>query len=243
MTVFEGIVNGVTYGTVEEYNDAIQKAMASGEDFTASTKTYTVSDDEADDDMDNPGCDCGADPDATNITVLEVLKSIPDSINLDELGGNDADVKYFKEVNDKFNDEQINDIVEKCKKLKPVEVARIINAVTKSFTVLNNQAKVNITALAKTATKLQNIEENIDHLEERVEIINRDLEKLGVEHDKYKHAKRVSENAAKILNKEIEFGGSLISQLKSINGEPENNGSNDDIDIFTLLDMITKGCC
>ena len=46
MTKFEGMVNGVSFDTVEEYNEAVQKAIESGVDFTASTRTYTVEDSE-----------------------------------------------------------------------------------------------------------------------------------------------------------------------------------------------------
>lgn len=46
MTKFEGKVNGVSFDTVEEYNEAVQKAIESGVGFTASTRTYTVEDSE-----------------------------------------------------------------------------------------------------------------------------------------------------------------------------------------------------
>lgn len=46
MTKFEGMVNGVSFDTVEEYNEAVQKAIESGVGFTASTRTYTVEDSE-----------------------------------------------------------------------------------------------------------------------------------------------------------------------------------------------------
>lgn len=41
-TVFEGTVNGATYNTVQDYNEAIQRAIAAGEPINTSSSTKTV---------------------------------------------------------------------------------------------------------------------------------------------------------------------------------------------------------
>lgn len=43
-TIFEGTVNGVTYDNVQDYNEAINRAVAAGQPINASSNTSTVDD-------------------------------------------------------------------------------------------------------------------------------------------------------------------------------------------------------
>ena len=44
--IFKGTVNGVEYNTVEEYNNAVNDALAKGKNITANTSTEIVEEDD-----------------------------------------------------------------------------------------------------------------------------------------------------------------------------------------------------
>ena len=152
-TIFEGTVNGTKFDNVQDYNNAITKALASGEPVNASSNTYTTDDiTEADN---APGNDISLFPGFAHCSSL-------DSLNKEFIGaGLEIPEEEFEDSINQLFDEKIAPAVAKMNKAQAeryktyVEgIMRYLGEIAGDYDQLGRQIDDSLTKLNEEIDKL-----------------------------------------------------------------------------------------
>lgn len=191
MTKFEGMVNGVSFDTVEEYNEAVQKAIESGVDFTASTRTYTVEDSEKENEQ--------VSADWNPVDLLEYdLDKIDDKFTDEEL-----DViltSFHSDVADLVKENILRKVQEEYPSTDTLR--QLVDKIAK----FEHQLKCTEKA---AAAKITNIRENNDLSESLLKRI----EKLHSDNNGIKKQLDILNKSSQVLKKEIGFYNEVLDSI------------------------------
>lgn len=203
MTKFEGMVNGASFDTVEEYNEAVQKAIESGVGFTASTRTYTVEDSEKKNEQVS-----------TEWRPADLPEYDLDEID-DKFTDEDLDVvlaSFHSDVADLTKE----NILQKVQKEHPSTdtLRQLVDKIAK----FEHQLKCTEKA---SAAKITTMRENNDLSESLLKRI----EKLNYDNDCIKKQLDILNKSSQVLKKEIGFYNEV---LDSINRECPTLSKNED---------------
>lgn len=203
MTKFEGMVNGVSFDTVEEYNEAVQKAIESGVGFTASTRTYTVEDSEKKNEQVSADCH-----------PVDLPEYDLDKID-DKFTEEDLDV-ILASFHSDMADLVKENILQKVQKEHPSTdtLRQLVDKIAK----FEHQLKCTEKA---SAAKITIMRENNDLSESLLKRI----EKLNYDNDCIKKQLDILNKSSQVLKKEIGFYNGV---LDSINRELSTSSKNED---------------
>lgn len=208
MTKFEGMVNGVSFDTVEEYNEAVQKAIESGVDFTASTRTYTVEDSEKENEQVSADCN-----------PVDLPEYDLDNID-DKFTDEDLDViltSFHSDVADLVKENILRKVQEEYPSTDALR--QLVGKIAKF------ERQLKCTEKATTA-KITNIRENNDLSESLLKRI----EKLYSDNNGIKKQLDILNKSSQVLKKEIDFYNGVLDSInrECINRERSTSPKDED---------------
>lgn len=187
-TIFEGVINGLKFDNVKEYNEYLMKLINAGEPVCASTSTHTEDEccgccececNEPETVMMLPGCIIGRNND----------KSYVDSYISDNAI---ADKQAFEELEDELGD-NMEGVIEKIHKMDRAALEGYLKDVNKVLCVINTDYK-------STKRHIAEREQEIERLQRETEKLHRATKVLELWHDNYLSIKATIEDAMTVDN-------------------------------------------
>lgn len=191
-TVFEGVINGVKFDNVQDYNSTLTRLLAAGEEITASTSTRSegvgcnccececeCEHNEAETVMMLPGCIIGRDND----------KSYVDSYVSDNAI---ADKQSFEELEDELAN-NMEGVIEKIHKMDRAALEGYLKDVNEVLGVINTDYKSTKRCIAER-------EQEIERLQNESQKLRRATKVLELWHDNYLAIKATIEDAMTVDN-------------------------------------------
>ena len=190
-TVFEGVVNGVKFDNVKEYNEYLMKIIETGEPVCASTSTHTEEGEccgccdpncnygEEDYTIMLPGCIVGRDNDKSYVDSYVSDNAIADKQALDELQDDLCD--------------NLEGIITEVNKMDRAALEGYLKDVNEAMEVINADYK-------STKRHIAEREQEIDRLQRETEKLHRAAKVLELWKDNYVAIKDVVEDAMTVDN-------------------------------------------
>lgn len=201
MTKFIGVVNGIEYDNVKDYNDAIQKAVETGESINASSHTTT-------------------EPDQQKKTYNQDYDDVLGMIDLDKLTGTGQDTDILDDVAEKYNIAAGKAVAKIAKdELNDAEQEQFIHIVRENLATISDMKNSNDKAMANNNNDIKNIIRNIDNLNARLANAQKSLEKKRTQGNILSHAND-------ILNMESDYFSAMIKKVPAQHtNKPQVNGT------------------
>lgn len=211
MVTFHGIVNGVEYGTVEAYNEAVKAAQASGQPWAASSRTTSTPDDAAGTPV--PPTASPNEPQAVN-----VVPAMP-NFDLSALGSDASKNEELVAESEKlFSLHNANALLEKINTIQdPEKHAVAVEFATRILKeAASNKADNNVAQ--------ESLEKKYEVLSKREEQLENELDRVRAEMDDISTRQNVVDCAEDILEDQIRFYEYVVNH-PSIVGEATNADS------------------
>ena len=190
-TVFEGVVNGIKFDNVKEYNEYLMKLIEAGEPVNASTSTHT------EDECECCGCcecDCECTGDDEQIMVLPGAIYSGDKSYVDSYISDNAiaDKQSFEELADEL-EENMEGVIEKIHKMDRAALEGYLKDVNEALGVINTDYK-------STKRCITEREQEVERLQNESQKLKRATKVLELWHDNYLAIKTTIEDAMTIDN-------------------------------------------
>lgn len=163
-TIFNGVVNGVNYDCVEDYNNAVTAALKEGKDVEAHSNTQIteVPDEEC------KCCNCNDDSTAINFNFKGMMEQ-----DIDHL---EESLEDFKQAFNGLPCELKKSMMQLVKETKVI-AERQLKVTEKDIDAMDAQ-------IAETSERIDSICEHINELEKQIDIYDKQVEELSEKADK-----------------------------------------------------------
>lgn len=192
-TVFEGVINGVKFDNVQDYNATLTRLLAAGEEITASTSTR--SEGVGCNCCENECCECECNEPETVMMLPGCIigrdndKSYVDSYVSDNAI---ADKQSFEELEDELANNMVG-VIEKIHKMDRAALEGYLKDVNESLGVINADYKSTKRCIAER-------EQEIERLHKESQKLGRATKVLELWHDNYLAIKATIEDAMTVDN-------------------------------------------
>lgn len=188
-TVFEGVVNGIKFDNVKEYNEYLMKLIEAGEPINASTSTHTENE------CGCCGCcECECTGDDEQIMMLPGAIYSDDKSYVDSYISDNAiaDKQALNELGDELRD-NLKGVFRKIHKMDTAALENYLLDVNKTINVIKADLKSTKKAIAIRAEAIENATKELDKL-------NRSLNILDLWMDNYSAIKDTINDAMTVDN-------------------------------------------
>lgn len=190
-TVFEGVVNGIKFDNVKEYNEYLMKLIEAGEPVNASTSTHTENEC-----CGCCECDCACTGDEEPIMMLPgcIIGRDNDKSYVDSYVSDNAiaDKQSFEELEDELGD-NMEGVIEKIHKMDRAALEGYLKDVNEVLGVINTDYKSTKRCIAER-------EQEIERLQNESQKLQRATKVLELWHDNYLAIKATIEDAMTVDN-------------------------------------------
>ena len=189
-TVFEGVINGIQFDNVKEYNKYLMKLIDAGEPVCASTSTRTE-----DECCECCGC-CECECNEPEVMMLPgcIIGRDNDKSYVDSYVSDNAiaDKQSFEELADELED-NMEGVIEKIHKMDRAALEGYLKDVNEVLGVINADYK-------STKRHIAEREQEIERLQRETEKLRRATKVLELWHDNYLAIKATIEDAMTVDN-------------------------------------------
>lgn len=192
-TVFEGVINGVKFDNVQDYNATLTRLLAAGEEVTASTSTRA----------EGVGCNCCEneccqceckEPETVMMLPGCIIGRDNDKSYVDSYVSDNAiaDKQSFEELEDELGD-NMEGVIEKIHKMDRAALEGYLKDVNEALGVINADYKSTKRCIAER-------EQEIERLHKESQKLGRATKVLELWHDNYLAIKATIEDAMTVDN-------------------------------------------
>lgn len=193
-TVFKGVINGIEFDNVKEYNEYLMKLINAGEPVCASTSTRSENECcEPDCDCECCNCECN---EPENVMMLPgcIIGRDNDKSYVDSYVSDNAiaDKQSFEELADELED-NMEGVIEKIHKMDRAALEGYLKDVNEALGVINADYKSTKRCIAER-------EQEIERLHKESQKLGRATKVLELWHDNYLAIKATIEDAMTVDN-------------------------------------------